>query len=168
MSVPVVELSLYQSNWEKLYIEEKGKIESALEQKVTAIEHFGSTSIKGMEAKPIIDILVAMKDLNDAVTMIAPLSKLGYKYVAKPEQRERYFFNKNSRFHLHICEIDSKEWTEKILFRDFLRAYPDVASAYITMKKGLAAQYKFDRPTYTKHKEPFIREVIKIAEVCWR
>lgn len=65
--------------------------------------------------------------------------------------------------HLHICEINSSEWIEKLLFRDYLRLHPDVAKEYASLKKELASNYKSDRPTYTKKKEPFIRKIIEIA-----
>ena len=65
--------------------------------------------------------------------------------------------------HLHICEINNSEWIEKLLFRDYLRLNPEVAEEYALLKKELASQYHFDRTTYTKKKEPFIKTVIEKA-----
>ncbi|WP_327059461.1 GrpB family protein [Kurthia huakuii] len=137
--------------------------------KILGIEHIGSTSINGLKAKPVIDILVGVQDLEEISNFILPLSEIEYEYVHKPEFKERRFFRKGlwgqGTCHLHICKFNSNEWIEKLLFRDYLRLNPDVAKEYAALKKVLASNYKFDRPTYTKKKEPFIRTIIEIAKI---
>ncbi|MFJ3387036.1 MULTISPECIES: GrpB family protein [unclassified Lysinibacillus] len=101
------------------------------------IEHIGSTSIKGLEAKPIIDIILSVQDLDEVSNFVIPLSEIEYEYVHKPEFKDRRFFRKGlwgqGTCHLHICEINSSEWIEKLLFRDYLRLHPHDAS----LKKNL-------------------------------
>ncbi len=90
-----------------------------------------------------------------------------YEYVPQPEFKDREFFRKGlwrqGTSHLHICEFNSSEWIEKLLFRDYLRVHPHAAKEYASLKKELASKYKFDRPTYTKKKEPFIKTMIEKA-----
>lgn len=157
----------YDPNWELQFEEEKGKILSAIPQKIIQIEHIGSTSIKGLGAKPIIDIMIGVTKLEDFEELIQPLSTIDFEYVPKPELTDRRFFRKGlwgqGTCHLHICEHTSKEWIEKLLFRDYLRENPKIAEDYLNLKKSLAKEYQYDRQTYIKKKEPFIREVIKRA-----
>ncbi|RCW76874.1 GrpB family protein [Saliterribacillus persicus] len=168
MSNPVVHLSDYNSDWEKLFDFEKKQIIGVIGDKIKDIEHIGSTSIKGLLAKPIIDIMIGVDDLNLVSTFITALSEIEFEYIPKPELKDRYFFKKDSGetsiCHLHICKMNSYEWTEKLLFRDYLRENPKVAKDYALLKSELASKYKYDRPTYTKEKEPFIKEIIQIAK----
>ena len=168
MDQPIVNLNEYDPNWEKEFQDEKKRIVQVLGDKVVGIEHIGSTSIRGMAAKPIIDIMVGVKNLNEVSKFVNPLSEIEYEYVHKPEFKDRSFFRKGlwrqGTCHLHICEINSSEWIDKILFRDYLRLHPNLAKEYASLKKELATNYKFDRPTYTKKKEPFIRAILEKAK----
>ncbi|WP_102275550.1 GrpB family protein [Cytobacillus massiliigabonensis] len=167
MTEPVVILSDYNPIWEEQFDYEKERILNILRGKVIGIEHIGSTSIKGLVAKPIIDIIVGVHYLDEVSNFINPLSAIEYEYVPKPELKDRRFFRKGlwaqGTCHLHICEINSSEWIEKLLFRNYLRLHPKVADEYVLLKKELALKYKFDRPAYTKEKEPFIKNVIDKA-----
>ncbi|WP_285395840.1 GrpB family protein [Lysinibacillus sp. fls2-241-R2A-57] len=166
-----VQLSEYNSNWEQQYADEQNRIKEALGDKAIRIEHIGSTSIKGLEAKPIIDILVGVPSLEEVVSFIDALSKIDYEYVPKLEFNDRKFFRKGlwgqGTSHLHICEYNSNEWIEKLLFRDYLRTHPEAATEYAMLKKQLATKYSHDRSTYTKEKEPFIHLIISKAKTVW-
>ncbi|WP_130859450.1 GrpB family protein [Gracilibacillus phocaeensis] len=168
MTKPTVNLSEYNQEWKIQFAEERKLIVTALGNRVKGIEHIGSTAIKGLKAKPIIDIMVAVEDVNIVSTLIAPLKEIEYQYVPKAELIDRRFFRKEARgqgtCHLHLCEMDRKEWNEKLLFRDYLREHPDAAEKYASLKSQLAVAYKYDRPMYTQQKEPFIKEVIEKAK----
>lgn len=163
-----VTLEDYNPIWVKQFEYEKGKITNAIGNQILGIEHIGSTSIKGLKAKPIIDILVCVKDIQNVFSLIHPLDQIGFEYVPKPEFKERRFFRKGSwgqgTCHLHICEYNNTEWHEKLLFRDYLRLHPEIAEQYEILKTELATKYKFDRPTYTKEKAPFIHTVLQKAK----
>jgi GrpB-like predicted nucleotidyltransferase (UPF0157 family) len=165
MMKPIVNLSEYNPNWEKQFEYEKNRILDVLGNKVVGIEHIGSTSIKGLEAKPIIDIIVGAQDLDEVSNFVSPLSEIEYEFVPKSEFKERRFFRKGlwgqGSCHLHICKFNSNEWSEKLLFRHYLRLHPQVAVEYASLKKELASKYQFDRPMYTKKKEPFIKAIIE-------
>ncbi|WP_067841748.1 GrpB family protein [Amphibacillus sediminis] len=168
MTKSIVNLSEYNPNWEKQFEYEKNRIIDVLGDKVVGIEHIGSTSIKGLTAKPIIDIIVGVQNLDKVTNFVSPLSEIEYEYVPKPELKDRRFFRKGlwgqGTSHLHICEFNSSEWIEKLVFRDYLRLHPQVAEEYASLKKKLASIYQFDRMTYTMKKEPFIKTVIERAK----
>lgn len=169
MTKPIVNLSEYDPKWEVQFDFERKRIIDAIGDKIDGIEHIGSTSIKGLKAKPIIDIMVGVEDLNETSKFITPLSNIEFEYVPKPELTDRRFFRKglwgNGTCHLHISEMNGSEWVEKLLFRDYLRNHPKAAEEYVLLKSILATKYKFDRPLYTKHKEPFIRDIIEKAKL---
>ncbi|WP_394171880.1 GrpB family protein [Guptibacillus hwajinpoensis] len=169
MTKPIVSLNEYNTEWESQFDYERKRIIAAIGDKIAGIEHIGSTSIKGLKAKPIIDIMIGIKDLNSTSALVQPLSEIEFEYVPKPELTERRFFRKGlwgrGTCHLHICEIHSTEWIEKTVFRDYLREHPEFAQEYALLKSELATKYKYDRPAYTQQKEPFIKGIIKKARM---
>lgn len=167
MPTPNVVIKDYNPDWEIQFEYEKDSILSVVSNKALKIEHIGSTSIKGLGAKPIIDIMVGISNIEETEAMIGPLSTIDYEYVPKPELTDRRFFRKGpwgqGKCHLHICEWNSMEWMNKIKFRDYLRNHPEAALEYYNLKLNLSKDFKFDRQTYTKKKEPFIKEIIERA-----
>jgi GrpB-like predicted nucleotidyltransferase (UPF0157 family) len=168
MTKPFVNLNEYNAKWEDQFDNERNRIIDAIGDEIAGIEHIGSTSVKGLKAKPIIDIMAGIENISSTSALISPLSEIEFEYVPKPELIFRRFFRKGlwgiGTCHLHICEIHSTEWVEKILFRDYLRKFPGAAQEYALLKSELAAKYKYDRPAYTKQKEPFIKNIIEKAK----
>ncbi|MCM3767558.1 GrpB family protein [Neobacillus niacini] len=167
MTKPIVKLTEYNPDWETQFENENNRIVDVLGNKIVGIEHIGSTSIRGLAAKPIIDIMVGVRDLDEVSDFVRPLSDIEYEYVPKPEFKDRIFFRKGlwgqGTCHLHVCEFNGMEWVEKLLFRNYLRLHPQAAEEYASLKKELASTYQYDRPTYTKKKEPFIKAIIDNA-----
>lgn len=164
--MPKVDIEAYNPSWEDQYEREKQKIGEVLGQYTVGIEHIGSTSVRGLAAKPIIDIMVGTIDLESVASFVGPLRELGYEYVPKPtfERKGRLFFRKGmwrqGMYHLHVCEWKGSEWRDKLLFRDYLRAHPEVAAEYASLKYQLAVKYKEERSAYTRKKEPFIKAIL--------
>lgn len=158
----------YQSDWTHQFEQEKEKIQLALRDKSIAIEHIGSTSIVGLASKPIIDIAVGLHELGEVEDFIEPLKEIGYEYIPKPEFPHRRFFRKGKwrkgTHHLHVYKLQSEEWNNNLLFRNYLRDHPEKAQEYAQLKVRLASLYADDRATYTKLKSPFIQSVIEIAK----
>jgi len=167
---PVI-IADYDPQWPAQYEEEKERILGLIEDKVVAIEHIGSTAVPGLGAKPIIDITIAVQRLADAEECIEPLAIIGHEYHPEGEVGfpERRFFHKGApevpTYHLHMVELTSDFWERHLLFRDFLRAHPEVAEQYYELKKGLAAEYGEDREGYTEAKTSFIEGVVARARV---
>ena len=169
----------YDPNWPELFKEEKLHLQSCLpDELIRRIEHFGSTSIPGLCAKPIIDILVEVTSLAEARASIVPLlEQQGYEYFWRPSFGNdippyyAWFIKRdhqgNRTHHIHILESHYKQW-ESLLFRDYLIENPDVAREYGELKARLLEDYHGDRAAYTQAKGDFIRRVTKIAKQYYR
>lgn len=158
----------YDPQWPLLYEEEKAMILSVIEDKILAIEHIGSTAVPGLGAKPIIDIMVGIRRISDAAECIKPLATVGYEYVPEYETEtpDRRYFRKGppeKHRHLHMTELGSEFWISHLLFRDYLRTYPQTAQEYYELKKKLAAKFKVDGDAFTDAKSEFIERVIEKA-----
>jgi len=170
MSSPIVIVD-YNPQWPILYGQERASIVSVIGHKVVTIEHIGSTSVPGLGAKPIIDIMVGLRQLGDAEHCIAPLAAIGYEYVPEYEDElpERRYFRKGPQtrhFHLHMVEVTSEFWGRHLIFRDYLRTHPETARAYEALKCRLAAQYATNHEGYTDAKTSFIESVVAQARAC--
>jgi GrpB-like predicted nucleotidyltransferase (UPF0157 family) len=166
VTFPTVVLAEYDPRWPDLFETEKKRILDAIGPRVLAIEHVGSTAVPGMPAKPVIDVMVGTRNVAataDACT--APLQSIGYEYIPKPALSDRRFFRRGAwllecMYHLHMVELGGESWNRYTVFRDALRADPEVARGYHELKRQLAAEYRFDRGTYTAEKNSFIEGVI--------
>jgi len=157
----------YDPAWIATYEQQRDTIVAALDaagQPHASVEHVGSTAVPGLAAKPIIDIMVCYEILPDLATILPLLAGIGYAYVPKPEFTESYFFRHGATFegtiHLHITTATSEFGLQMLRFRDALRASPDLAADYAAFKRGLAAQFPHDRPSYTAAKGPFVTGII--------
>ena len=156
-----VEIAEYDSAWPGAYERERTAILGALGELVFAIEHVGSTSVPGLGAKPIIDIMIGLRELTDHARCVAPLQSLGYEHKGEVGIPDRHYFRKpvlGPRTHqIHMVEHGSDFWVRHLLFRDYLRANPDKAAAYDRLKRELAERFGTDREGYTEAKTEFIR-----------
>ena len=160
-----VGLEPFDPSWSSIYEKEKDALTKIFGTDLVDIQHVGSTSVEGLSAKPLIDILLAVKNLDLVSKYIPQLVNSGYEHMPERISDSRAFFPKGPRslrtHHLSIVEHDSKEWRDTIAFRDYLRKNPETAKQYSELKIELAAKYPDDRYSYTAAKEPFIIEVLK-------
>jgi GrpB-like predicted nucleotidyltransferase (UPF0157 family) len=131
------------------------------------VEHVGSTSVPGLGAKPIVDILVGVERLADVERCIPEIEALGYEYVPEYEAdlpQRRYFRRDEAGAraqHLHAVELDSDFFRDHLAFRDALRADANLARAYETLKRELAGRFGRDREGYTDAKTVFVEAVLE-------
>jgi GrpB-like predicted nucleotidyltransferase (UPF0157 family) len=167
IGLPKGTVALYSDNivWKRKYEEEKEILQAALGNNILDIQHIGSTSIPGMIAKPIIDIAIAVKKFEDAFVYIQPIENLGYEYKGELGIPRRHYFVKGDprTHHIHMVEIESREWINQILFRDYLIQHPQSSKAYADLKMELAKKFPTDREAYTDAKAPFINQILKLA-----
>lgn len=161
----------YDDAWPSLYEEEQARIERAIGPWAEEIEHVGSTAVPGLAAKPVVDIMVGVRSLEDSPVLVARLVGIGYEYVPEFERVlpfRRYFrkMREGRRTHqIHLVERSNAEWWDRhLLFRNFLRAYPEVAEEYARLKHGLSGHFGEDREAYTDAKTDFISEVVRRAQ----
>ena len=159
-----IEIAAYDPAWPGAYERERAAILEALGDLVFAIEHVGSTSVPGLGAKPIIDIMIGLRKLADHARCVAPLRSLGYEHKGEFGIPGRHYFRKPvrgpRRHQLHMVEHGRDFWVRHLLFRDYLRLHPDEASAYQRLKVGLAARFGTDVEGYTEAKREFIQSAL--------
>lgn len=169
---PPITIAGYDARWPAFYEEERGRILAAVGPWAADIQHVGSTAVPGLGAKPIIDIMIGLRSLEDARPCIPPLETIEYEYVPEYEVEmpyRRYFRRRLPDghpvlgYHLHMVETTSGFWARHLLFRDYLREHPEVARAYEALKRRLAARYGSDHDGYTEAKTEFIHSIEKQA-----
>jgi GrpB-like predicted nucleotidyltransferase (UPF0157 family) len=166
-----VEIVNYDSRWPLLFDQEARRLRAALDPSlILGLEHFGSTAVPDLSAKPIIDILIAVRSLTEAqASFVEALRNLDYVYWADNPNEDRMFFVKGmppfgSRrsHHVHVTEPDGEMW-QRLAFRDYLRADPEEAATYQRLKLRLAAGHQTDREAYTDAKSAYIESVMRKA-----
>ena len=155
----------YSESWPALFSKEAALLQVVLKPWLVAeIEHIGSTAVVGLHAKPIIDIMAPVQDLESSRQAIQAAQVVGYcHYPYKPDQM--HWFCKPTpalrTHHLHLIPWRSQLWQERLAFRDALRMSPGIAEQYGVLKLELAAQHGADREAYTEAKAPFVASVLR-------
>ncbi|MCX6139279.1 MAG: GrpB family protein [Candidatus Kapabacteria bacterium] len=139
---------------------------------VRELYHIGSTAIPGIVAKPIIDILGGVTNVDELDRLTETMNAIGYEARGEFGIPGRRFFTKHNEagertHHLHAFDVGSNEIAIHLDFRDYMRAYPHYAQQYESLKQALVAQYSMDRDKYTEGKSEFIREMNAKAAL-WR
>jgi GrpB-like predicted nucleotidyltransferase (UPF0157 family) len=160
----------YDPAWPRMFEEERARVLDALGSLPVAIEHVGSTAVRGLAAKPIIDLLVSVRDLDEARRACdEPLAVLGYRYMREYEAwlPDELLFRKGTpgpwTHHVHVVEPSGARWQELVLIRDHLRRHPEVARAYADLKRALALVFGDDIAGYRNAKRPFLEAVLARA-----
>jgi GrpB-like predicted nucleotidyltransferase (UPF0157 family) len=162
-----VKLIFYKQAWKKLYKKEEKLLLNVLGKDILDIRHVGSTSVPGVKSKPIIDIAIGISSLKIGKKFISPLKKLGYEYGGNAGVKGRLFFAKGNRrnrtHYLHVEKLNSRNWKNHIIFRNYLRRHKKAVREYNKLKETLAKEFKNDRDQYTAKKDYFIKKIINKA-----
>lgn len=166
MSAPV-HIEPYDPSWPAQFERERALLASVLaEWLVGPIEHVGSTAVRGLAAKPVIDIMAGVGSLASSQPAIAVLEQHGYCYAPYKTEVMHWFCKPSPEIrthHLHLVPFESERWREPLTFRDALRSRPEVAREYERLKRELAEKHRHDREAYTEAKWPFIASVLRSA-----
>lgn len=151
----------YNKKWSEMYDLLRSQIVSQIGTLIVRIDHIGSTAVVGLAAKPIIDLQISVKDINQIDELKEGLRAIGYVYRHdNPDLTKRYFRESEGmrRTHIHVRETGS--WSEQfnLLFRDYLREHEDVRNEYERAKYELAEQFRNQRDRYVDGK----------TEIVWR
>lgn len=159
-----IRLVPYDPTWPDRFAGERDALDDAIGPWATGgIHHVGSTAVPGLEAKPVIDILVGVDSLETSRACFDPLAKLGYLYAPYRTDEMHWFCKPHPTrrtHHLHLIPTDSRRFRDEIAFRDALRADPATAKEYESLKRDLAQRFADDREAYTDAKADFIRRVV--------
>jgi GrpB-like predicted nucleotidyltransferase (UPF0157 family) len=147
----------YNPLWPRAFAEEAARIRSAIGPLARAIEHYGSTAVPNLRAKPIIDFLIGVEDIDHGLQMIEPMMSLGYDYAGNQGIPGHHIFGRGAaRTHLaHIVVHGGGPWVASLAFRDRLRTDADLRAEYQALKERLAAKAT-SRAEYTAGKSEFV------------
>lgn len=169
----------YNRDWPRMFEQEKQHLLDCLPHALIGrIEHFGSTAIPNLSAKPIIDVLVEVNSLEETKMKIVPvLESQGYDYFWRPSFGDdippfyAWFIKRDAKanrtHHIHMVEREFKHW-DRLFFRDYLIEHPDVAREYQDLKLRLAKDYPNDRVAYTNGKTEFIARTTELAKKYYK
>jgi GrpB-like predicted nucleotidyltransferase (UPF0157 family) len=157
--------------WPRLYLREATNIAEVFNSRIAEIEHFGSTAIPGLDAKPIIDILVGSDDgLPPSDRELNALAARNYVFLGEDGRRlGRWFWRKRRQiaFNLSLVPRNSVLWEQNLLLRDYLRAHPPEVKAYGRMKREAASAWPHSLLGYQNYKRSFMQELNARAR-AWR
>jgi len=166
-----IHLVRYDSGWAQQFAEEAALLEQVLAPwLVGKIEHVGSTSIPGLAAKPILDMIAPIAELGAAAAATQPLLDAGYAVGVHRPAEAHYFYRPNvehwwQRTHqLHLTQATTALWRSRVGFRNALRARPDLCDRYVDLKRELARSLVDDVDAYAGAKREFVAEVLATPE----
>jgi GrpB-like predicted nucleotidyltransferase (UPF0157 family) len=164
---PVI-IAPYDPEWPRIYEEESKLIRATVGDTIRSLEHCGSTSVPGLAAKPIVDIIAGVDGREDAENCRERLKAIGYDDASPGDNPDWYYcLGKGPHspgFHLHLVKEGSPHHVKHLAFRDWLRTHPEDARAYAELKINLAAKYRDDRVKYTESKNDFIDAIEEKTE----
>lgn len=155
----------YDINWPQKFNQEQALLQQTLGDNAVTIHHIGSTAVAGLSAKPVIDILIVVKNLVQVLNSVLELQALGYLSKGEHGIVGRLYFQKGvvqRSHHVHIFEQGHELINLHLLFRDYLRRNISVAKQYEKLKLKLAKEYSHSPQAYNNGKQPFIeRHLLK-------
>ena len=153
----------YNPKWPEMFEREAEKIKQILGANCASIYHIGSTSVDGLAAKPIIDIMPVVKDLEAVDLTSSEFEAIGYEYLGEFGITGRRYLRKGGEERTHQVHIfaqsDRTNIERHLAFRDYLRSHEDTKTVYAKLKRDLAQKYPYDIDGYCDGKEKFVKEV---------
>ncbi|RKD69670.1 GrpB-like predicted nucleotidyltransferase (UPF0157 family) [Sinobaca qinghaiensis] len=157
----------YQEKWKTIFKQEAQRLQAIFGDELTNIYHIGSTSVDGLKAKPIIDMMPVVKKIERIDRYNNQMREIGYEALGEFGIKERRFFRKGQEertHHIHVFQADNyTEIDRHVAVRDFLRAYSDEAVHYGNVKEKLARQFPEDMESYINGKDAFVKNLEKKA-----
>ncbi len=152
----------YNEKWPLLFVEEREKLKLLFGNEIIDIHHIGSTSVPGLKAKPIIDMMPVVKDIDLVDQYNQEMQAIGYEPQGENGIPGRRYFQKggdNRSHHVHIYQVGSYDIERHLAFRDYLHRHPDVKKSYGDLKERLAQQFPYDIASYINGKERLVQEI---------
>lgn len=161
-----VKLQESTTDWSDAYEQEKPILLAIFGKNALTIEHIGSTAIPKLVSKPLIDIAIKVRDIDDLSSIYGRLIEIGYtERVGRLSGQQKVFAkggDLNVTHHLHVIEQDDIAWEEKIKFKNILNSNPQIVAEYAGLKRELILKYENNRSEYTRIKSEFIKRVLNV------
>lgn len=153
----------WTQEWEEEFLLEKEKIKKELGEYIVEIHHIGSTAVKNLSAKPIIDIAVEILNHNEGENYVSALEKIGYSYKGTNILPDRHYFSKGEpRTHqIHMYQIGNPYLLEQLKFRDYLRSNDEARIEYERLKLKLSLLNKSNKHKYVEDKMHFVKTILE-------
>ena len=164
-----VEVKPYDEQWGSMFEEETRKLYGIFGGEMIDIHHIGSTSVSGLHAKPIIDMMPVVKDIHRMNDYNTAMIAIGYEPKGENGIAGRRYFQKGGDYrthHVHMYALGHSEIKRHLAFRDYLRAHPEVAQEYGSLKEKLSQRFPYDIESYIKGKELLVSEINQKA-IAW-
>jgi GrpB-like predicted nucleotidyltransferase (UPF0157 family) len=153
--------------WNNVFQEYKKEIEEIFGDTILEIHHIGSTSIPGMAAKPLIDILILVSDIDDLDTETKKMAEHGYFWGRDYIEKDTLIFFKTEDsdqasekiVNIHVCEPENAKAAQFLVMKEYMLAHPDKVQEYVQLKRELNKQYPEDYPSYRKGKFDFLQNM---------
>lgn len=156
-----IRLTEYDEKWVQMFKDEALFLRGIFGEEIIKFEHFGSTSVPGMKAKPVIDMMCLVKDIKIIDTSNERMQSLGYDVAGEWGIDGRRLFRKggeNRTHHIHVYQEDNPHIERHLVVRDYLRIHPEEVERYTYLKEELAQQYDVTA-FYSKAKKPYVQEL---------
>lgn len=161
MGMRKVEVVSYENHWAEKFQKEAKRLKEAMPEHVK-VHHIGSTSVPGLAAKPIIDMIMEVTNIDKVDRWNDCFVELGYTPKGENGISGRRFFvhgtEEKRSYHLHIYETGDQEIMRHLSFRDYMMEHCEEAEAYATLKQELAKQFTYDIDQYIEGKDAFVRD----------
>jgi GrpB-like predicted nucleotidyltransferase (UPF0157 family) len=167
-----VQVVPHDPQWLDAFESEAKQVAAALDKNVVAVHHIGSTAIPNVYAKPVIDLLVEVRDITEVDGQNSAMESLGYEVMGEYGIRSRRYFRKDNQegirtHNIHAFAAGSAEAQRHLAFRDYMIAHPEEAQRYSELKRKLAEQHSQSMDAYMDGKDDFIKEMDRRA-AQWR
>lgn len=157
------------ASWPEYFSQERKRLRPALGRIADELQHYGSTAVPGLSAKPIIDMMAPVSSLGHADALVEHLVSAEYCQIDAGFFKRRFFRRKvedsDLAYHLHLVVCPIWPLKNELLLRDWLIQHPQVARSYEALKVELATAYVNDMPSYTEGKTAFLRRVVNDARL---
>ncbi|MFS0638389.1 GrpB family protein [Mesobacillus foraminis] len=156
-----VRLTEFSENWAEMFQKEALFLKTIFGNEIIRFEHFGSTSVRGMKAKPVIDMMCMVKDIEKVDKMNEKMAKLGYDVAGEWGITGRRLYRKggeNRTHHIHFYQFDNPQIERHLIFRDYLRSHPEQVARYSRFKEDLAKSFEHTSE-YSPAKKTFVKEI---------
>ena len=162
-----IEVAEYRPEWAEIFGRERAAIIDGCGPWVMEVHHVGSTSVPGLAAKPLLDIMPVVANPDDGEDAVKPMATLGYRYREDNGLPGRFYFDKivdeRTVVHAHMYPQNQFDVRKLMAFRDHLRSHREAALAYEGLKRELASKYRNEREAYTDSKTAFIKCITEAA-----
>ena len=165
-----VALEPHNPEWEIIADQTIQSLKQILGDTASDIQHIGSTAIRNIDAKPIIDLVIGVSDFSKLLAKNQILAEAGFLYRGQDHPDQHLYICGDKQFvthHIHAVIYCAESWNNYVNMRDYLNTHPAEAQAYCKLKQMLAKQYANDRKTYTAMKADMIRQILTQAD-HWR